>query len=126
MVKGGAGAAYLLVKCKWYKEMIVTNIANSDMWFGLLPSHVQVLNTLKQKLDHFSYSVDNFEDLLGKSKRFLRLRELESGILSSSHGRKNLGPGGGRVSRPSLAPVTPSNNSQRITPEKVTTLLSFT
>jgi hypothetical protein len=50
-------------------------------------SLMQVLNTLKQKLDHFSYSVDNFEDLLGKSKKFLRLRELESGIQLAT-GRK--------------------------------------
>jgi len=47
-------------------------------------SLIQVLNTLKQRLDHFSYTVDNFEDLLGKSKRFLRLRELESGIHSGA------------------------------------------
>jgi len=81
-------------------------------------SLIQVLHALKQKLDHFSYSVDNFEDLLGKSKRFLRLRELESGSLSSSsHGRKSLGPGG-RFPRPSQASVTPTNNAQKITPEK--------
>merc|ERR550534_2134315 len=50
-------------------------------------SLIQVLHTLKQKLDHFSYSVDNFEDLLGRSRKFLRLRELESGIQLAT-GRK--------------------------------------
>jgi len=76
-------------------------------------SLIQVLHTLKQKLDHFSYSVDNFEDLLGKSKRFLRLRELESGI-QSGHSRK-MTPGS-RTPRGSTAPVNTS--IPKVTPEK--------
>jgi len=77
-------------------------------------SLMQVLNTLKQKLDHFSYSVDNFEDLLGKSKKFLRLRELESGIQLAT-GRKlvpNL-----RHPRATTSP-TSTTIAQKITPEK--------
>ena len=70
---------------------------------------------MKQKLDHFSYSVDNFEDLLGKSKKFLRLRELESGIQLAT-GRKlvpNL-----RHPRATTSP-TSTTIAQKITPEKV-------
>jgi len=78
-------------------------------------SLMQVLNTLKQKLDHFSYSVDNFEDLLGKSKKFLRLRELESGIQSAT-GRK-LVPSL-RHPRATSSSPTSTTITQKITPEK--------
>nr|XP_022324300.1 FTS and Hook-interacting protein-like isoform X2 [Crassostrea virginica] len=81
-------------------------------------SLLQVLTSLKQKVDHFAYTVPNFDGLLLRTKQALTVREEEWRL-----GRMTISPYRQNTVSPIKPPPAPENNNKDKKKSSITDLL---